>query len=302
MSIVPVLPPRAPVGPDGRRPLSAARAGAIALAAGGLLTLIGLFFVVHGNGWDTFSYWRPPHLGPNLYDGTTTPDGLGQFRYSPAFAQIVSVLWFMPWEAFIGAWFGICFAAYLFVARRWWLVALGFVPVPFELFYGNIHLLIAAAVVASFEWPAAWAFVLLTKVTPGVGALWFAFRREWRSFAIAIGATLAIVAASVAIGGADLWVQWANSLEHSQSASWTVLGWLPLPIRVALAVGLVAYGARRGWRWLVPVAVVLAIPSPWLHSFSILVACVPLGIGATLRAWRQTRVARVPALAAPQIA
>ena len=28
------------------------------------------------------------------------------------------------------------------------------------------------------RWPAAWAFVLLTKMTPGIGLLWFAFRRD----------------------------------------------------------------------------------------------------------------------------
>ena len=43
--------------------------------------------------------------------------------------------------------------------------------------------------------PAAWAFPLLTKVTTGVGVLWFAFRRDWRSLGIAIGATAVIVLA-----------------------------------------------------------------------------------------------------------
>ena len=43
------------------------------------------------------------------------------------------------------------------------------------------------AIVLGFRWPFTWAFVLLTKVTPGVGLLWFAVRREWRSLAIALG-------------------------------------------------------------------------------------------------------------------
>jgi hypothetical protein len=270
-----------------------ARAAAIAMAVGGILILFGLYFVVHGNGWDTFSYWRPPHVGPDLYSGTTTADGLGQYRYSPVFAQVASLFWGLPWETFLGLWTIGSFAAYVFVARRWWLVGLGFVPVPFELFYGNIHLLLAAAVVMSFRFPVAWSFVFLTKVTPGVGVLWFAFRREWRSFAMAFLGTAVLVGLSVAIGGADLWVQWFQSLAHSQSASWTVLGWLPLPIRLVLSVGLIAYGAGRNWRWIVPIAVVLAIPSPWLHSFAILIACVPLGLPETVAAWRASRTARL---------
>ena len=35
----------------------------------------------------------------------------------------------------------------------------------------------------------SWAFVLLTKVTPGIGLLWFAIRRRWRDLAIALGVT-----------------------------------------------------------------------------------------------------------------
>ena len=189
------------------------------MAVGDVLSLVGLYFVVHGNGWDSYSYWRPPHVGPDL----------------------------------------------------------------------DIHLLIAAAVVLSFRFPAAWSFVLLTKVTPAVGVLWFAFRREWRSFAIAIGGTAAIVAVSVAIGGIDLWVQWAQSLAHSQSASWTILGWLPLPAGsaspwVSWATARAGTGAGSS-------------RSPWSSRyrargctpFSILIACVPLGIVAAFTTWQRSR-------------
>jgi hypothetical protein len=98
-----------------------------------------------------------------------------------------------------------------------------------------------------------------------------------------------VVAVSVVIGGVDLWVQWLRSLAVSQSAGYTPLGWLPLSIRLALAAAIVVVGARRDWRWVLPIAVVLAIPSPWLHAFSILIACVPLGLLDTLQAWRASR-------------
>src|SRR3989442_1267745 len=80
-------------------------------------------------------------------------------------------------------------------------------PVAFELYHGNIRLLIAAAIALGFRYPAAWSFVLLTKVTPGVGLLWFAVRREWRRLAIALGVTAALVAVSLAFDF-RLWQQW----------------------------------------------------------------------------------------------
>ena len=79
--------------------------------------------------------------------------------------------------------------------RVLWLLALP--PVAFELYHGNVHLWIASAIVLGFRYPWTWAFVLLTKVTPGLGLVWFAARREWRSLAIALGVTAAIVAVSL---------------------------------------------------------------------------------------------------------
>ena len=51
------------------------------------------------------------------------------------------------------------------------LVLLAFPPLALELFHGNVHLFMAVAIVVGFRFPAAWAFVTLTKVSPGVGAL-----------------------------------------------------------------------------------------------------------------------------------
>ena len=58
-----------------------------------------------------------------------------------------------------------------------------------ELYLGNVHILIAVAILLGFKHPWTWAFVLLTKTTCGVGLLWFVVRREWRSLWIALGAT-----------------------------------------------------------------------------------------------------------------
>ncbi|MEZ4597157.1 MAG: hypothetical protein R3C32_10255 [Chloroflexota bacterium] len=50
-----------------------------------------------------------------------------------------------------------------------------------ELWGGNITILLAAMIVVGFVRPGAWAFALLTKVTPALRLLWFAVRREWRA-------------------------------------------------------------------------------------------------------------------------
>ena len=68
------------------------------------------------------------------------------------------------------------------LVRPWpWALLILLLPWTYELFVGQVHLFIAAAIVLGFRWPALWAFNILTKVTPGVGLLWFLVRREWRS-------------------------------------------------------------------------------------------------------------------------
>ena len=71
-----------------------------------------------------------------------------------------------------------------------WLLALP--PVALEIYHGNIHLWIAAAIALGFRYPWTWGFVLLTKVTPGIGLLWFAVRREWQALGVALGAVAEI--------------------------------------------------------------------------------------------------------------
>ncbi len=82
---------------------------------------------------------------------------------------------------------------------------LAFPPVALELYHGNVHLLMAAAIVLGFRYPVGWSFLLLTKVTPGVGLIWFAVRREWRPLLIALGFTGALVAVSVASTASSGW-------------------------------------------------------------------------------------------------
>ena len=114
-------------------------------------------------------------------------------------------------------------------------------------------------------------------MTPGIGLLWFAARGEWRSLAIALGATAAIAAVSLVIAPAA-WADWIGLVLASTgktSGTWSAVG-LPLFVRLPIAVAVVTWGARTDRRWTVPVAAMLALPALWFGGLSMLLAVVPL--------------------------
>ncbi len=257
-----------------------AREGLGLVAAAVILLVVLAFRVPSDAPWATgreaFCYWFPNGADP--YAGVSWTQPIA-YVYSPAFLQALAGLRALPWELFLAAWTALLvLAVRCLVGPRLW--AVGIAVAVLELLGGNIHLLLAVAIVAGFRWPAAWAFVLLTKVTPGVGLLWFAVRREWRNLGIALGATAAIVAVSwTAAPGA--WAAWLDVL--GASATKTVGTWaaVPLPVwlRLPFAIGLVAWGARTDRRWTVPVASMLALPALWFGGSSMLLATVALASG-----------------------
>lgn len=211
----------------------------------------------------------------NLYAGRSDWNTIGAFPYSPAFAQLVWPLGLLPWPLFVAAWTAILIgAAWLLTGPR--LFLLGLAVGAMEIAGGNISLLLALAMVLGFRWPAAWSFVLLTKITPGVGLLWFAIRREWRQLGIAIGATAAILAISYLLVPGD-WRDWLSLLAANtgKSGTWAAIP-VPLLVRGPVGVALIAWGATRNQRWTVPVGAMLALPALWYGSLSILLAVIPL--------------------------
>lgn len=142
-----------------------------------------------------------------------------------------------------------------------------------ELYHGNIHLLLAAAIALGLRHPWTWAFVLLTKVTPGIGLIWFAVRREWRSLGIALGVTAVLVAISLVVD-ARLWGEWVvdGLLPVAGEAVQQPNIAVPLVLRLPVAVLLVAWGARTDRRWTLPAGAVLALPVLWISGLSILAA------------------------------
>jgi Glycosyltransferase family 87 len=249
----------------------ALRDGAI---VAGLLFAAYLFAVIGPSartfGFDAFAYWANPITDP--YQLTT--GSFGAFLYSPVAARLFAPAALVAWPTFLWLWSGVLLATAIWLGgRKRWLWVLAFPPVALELYHGNIHLLIAAAIALGFRYPAAWSFVLLTKVTPGIGLLWFAVRREWRNLAIVGGLTGALVVASVVIDP-QLWRQWIErQLVHSlQTGPDQAHIPIPLWIRLPAAAALVTWGALRDRTWTVPVAAAIAMPVLWVTAFATLAA------------------------------
>ena len=228
---------------------------------------------------DAYAYWTT--RDGVFYDAATT-GRIGSYLYSPAFAQLLAPLTWLPIAVFTALWTALNSATLWLLLRRWALPSLLFLPIAFEVISGNVHLLYAAAIVVGFRWPAAWALMFLTKVTPGIGVLWFLVRREWRSLAIALGATAAIAAVSFALD-ATQWGRWIDILRADVTgageAAFTTVGWyLPIGLapRLVVAAVVVVVAALTDRRWLLPFGIVLAMPVVWLNSLAVLAACVPL--------------------------
>jgi hypothetical protein len=227
-----------------------------------------------GTGQDARCYWQATLADPYLHSDWNDPIA---YVYSPAFLQLVSPLTALPWQAFMAVWTAILVGAVRFLTGPRLLAAgLLFPFAAMEVAGGNVSLLLAAAIVVGFRWPAAWAIVLLTKITPGIGLLWFAVRREWRSLGIALGATAVIAAVSFAILP-DQWRDWADVVLRNagKGGTWASVP-IPLWIRLPVAVAIVVWGARTDRRWTVPVASMLALPALWYGGISMLLAVIPL--------------------------
>jgi Glycosyltransferase family 87 len=250
--------------------LRAARDGAIVACVGlAVVHLLGLTIM----GVDAHTYWRADPLHPY---SATAPAAADAYFYAPAFTQLLWPIHALPWEWFIATWTLVLTAALVWQAGLWTAPALLLVPVFVDLTVGNIHLLLGVAILLGFRWPWTWSLVLLTKITPGIGLLWFAVRREWRSLAIAVGATAVVAAFSFAIAP-SLWWQWIDVLRATSGAptpGFTVP--IPLPIRLVAAVVVVVWGARTDRRWAVPVAATIALPILYINGLALLVAVIPL--------------------------
>lgn len=240
-----------------------------------LLAVVGIALIwarlqVVGYVGDAHDYWAA-ELPASYEIGWNVRGG---FVYSPAFWHATEPLRAFPWPVFYGAW-----TLLLLGALAWLLTPLGaltalllFPPAMSDVASGNIHSLLAVAVVLMVRWPAVWALFPLTKVVPGLLIVWYAARREWRKAGLALGVTVGIVAVSAAMEP-DLWVSWASMLADAPNApQLTQVFYLPLPVRIVLALTITAIAGWRSWPWLLPIALLLSLPSVWFAGLAVLLA------------------------------
>ena len=227
---------------------------------------------------DAYIYWS---ADPSDGYAAGSTSGDQSYQYPPPLAQALAPLQLLPFPIFQPILMGFQ------VIVLGWLVgpilALILVLVPFtnvlaELVIGNIHTLIAASIVVGLRWPAAWAFPILTKVTPGIGVLWFVARGEWRPAAVALGTTAAILLVSFALAAGPWidWVVWIRTRPDPPAIPHQLLPWAPLWARLVVSAAMIIIAARRDWRWLLPAAVWLALPIIWYNSLVVLAATIPL--------------------------
>jgi hypothetical protein len=249
----------------------------VGLILAGWLFLGYLFFVtapLTGTfGFDAFAYWNV-----SMPDPYGIPYGaLGSYNYSPAFAQVADVFSTVDLWVYLWLWTGLLIGSIIFLAGSpgWVIVAFGLPFVAVELYHGNIHILLAVAIVLGFRHPWTWAFVLLTKPSSGVGLLWFVVRREWRPLAIALGTTAVIVAISFALSPSS-WFGWYDSILGSLGMP-PLSNHFPVPlwIRLPLAAVLVIWGAWTDRRWTVVVSSMLALPVLWFAAPAMLIGVLP---------------------------
>jgi hypothetical protein len=186
------------------------------------------------------------------------------YVYPPVLAQLAGLL---AWQSYLVVWMTLIFAC-LWVALRWLALpalmvgALAFAvmgagPLSSVLALatvGNPQAVVAALVVVGLRAPAAWAPVLLTKIGPGIGVAWFAFRGEWRHAGVALLATAAIAGVSFALAP-GAWGDFVRfALNNYAAPSPVPLVPVPVAFRLPMAVALIWWGARANRAWTVPVA------------------------------------------------
>jgi hypothetical protein len=259
---------RARIGPRYLRTLD------LGLRAGFVVALV-LFAVYRPvEAVDAHAYWAVDLANPYSRPVAT----LDAFTYPPPAAIGFWILGHLPWPVFQALWTVLIGVALLWLAGPWSILFLALPIVSSDLYLGNIHILLAAAIVGAFRRPGLWAFVLLTKPTSGVGLLWFLVRREWRDLAIAIGLSGAIVVAS-AVLQPGLWPAWIDYvLRTGVAPDVGTAAWVPIALLVRLpaAIVLVVWGARTNRAWTVPIASMLALPVLWMVGLSMVLGAIAL--------------------------
>jgi hypothetical protein len=231
-----------------------------------------LYFPAKGNPADAATYY-----GIDMGDmyGDWRLGASDAYQYAPLFAQLTWPLRQLPFDAYVAVVRGLSLIAVAWLAGPFTAVVIFLPPVASEINAGNINLFLAVAVALGLRYPAAWAAVLLTKVTPGVGLLWFVVRRRWRSLGIAL-VTTALVAGGSFVIAPEQWLAWGNLLITNRGLSTASFPYyLELWVRLPLAVSIILVAGTWGRWWPVAIATTIAAPSLYFPTQAIATGALP---------------------------
>ena len=214
---------------------------------------------------DAYSYWA---VDATPYTWETNLE----YRYSPAFLWVIGPLQALPFDWFLGIWTAAHIAALVWLRAGWFLIVPGLNE---DVLRGNISTFIALFAVLAIRHSAAWWVpVLFTKITPAVGLVWHAVRREWRSLGVAAGISAAILTIGW-ISNSELWAAWFDTLANADQTYEVGHPLGPPLLRIILGSAIVAAGALTNRAWLVPIAMLVAVPGLWWFNWGLL-AALPL--------------------------
>jgi hypothetical protein len=231
---------------------------------------------------DELAYWLGAErlaAGEPLYDLALPIGSPYAYWYPPPLAQVLAPLTaFVPDMWFVAAWTAMLMGCLLFLGNRRILVALAliaYLPVAVELWYRNVHLLIAVlAVLAIRKSSMFWIPAAAIKITPALGLVYLLARGRLRESAAVALLGLVVLGVSVWLSPAA-WDQFLDLVLLQGGSSGASLVPIPFPIRIVAAVLLVVIAGRLGGRrgeCLLIAALVVGNPTLWMTAFSLLVA------------------------------
>lgn len=269
-------------------------------AIGGCLLLI-VAVIRWGTPSDEFAYWLAGQrllAGEPLYDPSAQPGTPYAYFYPPPLAQVLAPFTaVVPDAVYVAGWTVLLLACLWWIAGRKPLVALAlvaFIPVAVELWYRNVHLVLAVLIVLGLRRsPIFLAVAAAIKGAPAIGLIYLVLARRYRDALVMGVAGLAMLVASVVVSP-DAWRQFLEVVVADAAGVGASIVPVPFAVRAVAAVALVivagliarrssSEGGERGrlddprtGDALFVVALILANPTFWVTSLSLLVALLPL--------------------------
>lgn len=189
--------------------------------------------------------------------------GTHSLMYPPPFVFWTAPLRLLPFEVFFGIILAAEMVSLVYMLGPQWAALALLVPLPrlhSELGAANLNLVVGALVVLALTRPSMWGPLALTKVTPAIGGLWHLFRGDWRAVGVAVGTTALLILPTLVWSQA--WLDWASIMVESFGVARERTA-VPMVARLPIAVGMLWWAARHDSAWMVPIAVVVALPVTW---------------------------------------